>query len=393
MSETTNGNSMLSNESAPSEFPSRIFKSVLKLSLSIFVVLVLVNSVIFVDETEVVIVERLGRIAAVYDLPQDRGLHFKLPWPVGAVRRFDRRVQLFDPPGREIFTSDKKNITVNIYVCWKIAEPAEGEVSSLIERPSVKFFRGFGNIETAEARINSRVHSILSTEMGKVELSHLLNVTDSEAGPDTGNDGQLKKISDNVRRQVVKRTGESESLRDRLGIEIVDVRIKRINLPVGNQQAVFERMKSERKKIADQYRSAGLADNKVIRSQADRQYNEILSKANAAAEKIRGDAEAESISILNRAHAKDPEFYKLILTLDTYKKILNERTTLVLSASNHIFKILTEGVPDVLEPSSEKKVSPSEKDHQPKVEKVTKAEKPIGSNPPQEEKPAKGESP
>jgi membrane protease subunit HflC len=132
-----------------------------------------------------------------------------------------------------------------------------------------------------------------------------------------------------------------------LGIEIVDLRITRLNLPQGNQQAVFERMKSERKKIADRYRSAGLAENQMIRSQADRQYNELLSKTRADAERIRGVAEAEAVRVLNAAHAQDPDFYAVLAALDAYRKILNERTTLVLSASSSMLKLLTDGIPEL----------------------------------------------
>src|SRR5262249_49785003 len=118
-------------------------------------VVVLMTSVVFVDETEFVLVETLGRIVAVYDrvgrTDNDRGLHFKPPWPIAPVRRFDRRQQLFDPPGREIFTSDKKNITVTSYLCWRIAEPAAPD-TPFSDRPVVKFFRGLGNVQTAEAR-------------------------------------------------------------------------------------------------------------------------------------------------------------------------------------------------------------------------------------------------
>ena len=111
-------------------------------------------------------------------------------------------------------------------------------------------------------------------------------------------------------------------------------------------------MKSERKKIADRYRSAGMADNQMIRSQADRQYNEILARTKADAERIRGTAEAEAVRILNAAHAQDPEFYTVITTLDAYRKILNEKTTLVLSASSSLLKMLTEGVPPLKPPAN-----------------------------------------
>ncbi|MFM9960274.1 MAG: protease modulator HflC [Planctomycetaceae bacterium] len=298
-----------------------------------------VSSVVLVDETELVIIERLGQIAAVYDRPEDRGLHVKWPWPIGVARRFDARVQLFDPPGREIFTRDKKNITVETFVCWRIGQ--SGEKQSV-----VTFFHTLGSHETAAARLEGQLRSIVATRVGQLELSNLLRVDDPEAGPSGESTGVLEKLSREIREQLQQGRADGDPLLERLGIEIVDARVKRINFPLGNQQAVFERMKSERQKIADRYRSAGLAESTVIRSHADRQSAELIAKADADAERIRGEAEAEATAILNQAHAADPEFYRTMRTLDAYRTILNDKTTLVLSASSSMLKMLTEGVPD-----------------------------------------------
>ncbi len=316
--------------------------------LSGLAVLVLVasTSVVFVDETEFVLVETLGRIVAVYDradpASSDRGLHLKLPWPIATVRRFDRRQQLFDPPGREIFTSDKKNITVSSYLCWKIADPAAADVP-LAERPVVKFFRGLGNIETAEARLEARVRSALEVEFGRVELTNLLRVATPEGGPAV--ESPLAEVARKALAELRRHDG-SESLCDRMGIMLVDLRIKRINLPEGNRMAVYERMRTERERIAERYRSAGLAEKSRIESQARLQSDELLARAEAEAERTRGEGEAEAIQILNQAHARDPEFYEFQRTLATYTKILSERTTLVLSSGSRLFKLLTDGVPE-----------------------------------------------
>lgn len=308
----------------------------------------LCTCVVFVDESEVVLIERLGTIVAVLDQPDDRGLNVKLPWPIGSARRFDRRMQLFDPPGREAFTRDKKNVTVDAYVCWRIAENTSA--GDLLERPAVRFFRSLGSPETAQARLETRVRSTLATRIAQVELTDLMRVTDPEHPPENDAPVSLDSIAQQLLSDVRQRPDEQESVTERLGIEVVDVRIKRINFPLGNQQAVFERMKSERQKIADRYRSAGLAQNTVIRSQADRQSSEILSRAEAEAERIRGEAEAEALGILNEAHARDPEFYRTVRTLDAYRKVLNEKTTLVLSASSNLLKLLVDGVPNLPAP-------------------------------------------
>jgi membrane protease subunit HflC len=197
------------------------------------------TAIVFVDETEIVLLERLGTVAAVLDRPDDRGLNVKLPWPLGTARRFDRRTQLFDPLGREVFTRDRKNVTVDAYVCWKIAKSRPD--AELLDRPAMRFFRSLGTNETAQARLETRVRSSLASRIAKVELSDLLSVPNPESPPVTGTEMSLDALSRQLLDDVRQRPDEDQSVLDRLGIEIVDVRIKRINFPRGNQQAVFER--------------------------------------------------------------------------------------------------------------------------------------------------------
>ena len=318
------------------------------------IALLLPTLIVFVDETEFVLIERFGRIVAVYDQPTQRGLQFKRPWPIETVRRFDRRLQLLSPAGREAFTRDRKNVTVEAFVAWRIADGTgratsldrspQSDRSPLLDRPVVRFFRSLGGVEVAEARLTSRLQSILTEQVGRAELTELLTASDSEAAP-TEAAGPLEKLSADIQRELTQRGDEQDSLQERLGIEIVDVRIRRLNLPTGNMQAVFERMRSERQKIAERYRSAGLAENRMIRSQADRQAGELMAKASGEAERIRGAGDAAAIRILNEAYARDPEFAGVLQTLEAYKHILNERTTLVLSASNSLLKLLVDGVP------------------------------------------------
>lgn len=340
-----NDSGFTSEGAGPSRVGPRAVRGAVRCAPLLLVLWLVGTSVFFVDETEYVIVETLGRVVAVYDRTDpetsDRGLHFKLPWPIGAVRRFDRRVQLFDPAGREMFTRDRKNVTVGSFVCWRIAEVPAGDVP-LADRPVVKFFRGLGNTAMAEARLEARLRSSLSTAFGSVELGDLLSTSGSETGPSGAS--PLEAIAERVRRDLERAEG-GEGLRERLGIELVDLRIKRINLPEGNRLAVYERMRTERERIAERYRSAGLAEKSRIESQARRQSDELLARAESESERIRGEGEAEAIRILNEAHAQDPEFYEFQRTLATYGKVLNERTTLVLSAGSRLFRLLMEGVP------------------------------------------------
>lgn len=318
---------------------------VVKAALAVLLLCAVVTSVVFVDETELVIVESLGRISSVYDTvdpgSSDRGLHFKLPWPLGTVRRFDRRLQLFDPPGRELFTRDRKNLIVSSYLCWKIADAPAG--SAAADRPVVRFFRSLGSSAVAEARLDGRLRSALASEFGRVELSDLLSVHDSEQAP--AQESSLQQIAHRAL-EVLKAGEGGDSLADRLGIELVDLRIKRINLPEGNRQAVLERMRTERERIAERYRSAGQAERTRIESQARRQSDDLLARADADADRIKGEGEAQAIRILNEAHAQDPEFYEFQRTLAAYSRILNDRTTLVLSSGSRLFRLLMQGVPE-----------------------------------------------
>lgn len=319
------------------------WKSRLQWGGACLLMLALPTMVVFVDETEHVLVERLGRLVAVYDRAPDRGLHFKAPWPIDTVRRFDRRLQLFTPPGREVFTRDRKNLIVEAFVCWQIADGPEPAGVELTTRPVVQFFRSLGSNDVAEARLGSRLQSILTTHLGQVSLTDLIHAEESDSAPPSSTT-RLAKLSEALRKDVAQRPEEPASWTDRLGLQIVDIRIHRLQLPTANQHAVYERMRSERQKMAERYRSAGLAESTLIRSQADRQAGEILARAQAEADKIRGTGEAEALRLLNEAYARDPEFAQRMQALDAYREILSEKTTLVFSTDNPLWRWLREGL-------------------------------------------------
>lgn len=312
------------------------------------------TTVVFVDETEHVLVERLGRIVAVYDRAPDRGLHFKAPWPIETIRRFDRRLQLFTPPGREVFTRDRKNLIVEAFVCWQIADGPAELAADFTQRPVVQFFRSLGTNEVAEARLGSRLQSILTTQLGQLSLTDLIHADESDSPPPQS-PTRLARLSETLRKDVAQRPEETESWTERLGLQIVDIRIHRLQLPTANQHAVYERMRSERQKMAERYRSAGLAESTLIRSQADRQAGEILARAQAEADKIRGTGEAEALRTLNEAYAKDPEFAQRIQALDAYREIISEKTTLVFSTDNPLWRWLREGLDERPVPPAEAK--------------------------------------
>jgi membrane protease subunit HflC len=320
--------------------------------LAVLVVFVAVSrSVVFVDETELVLIETFGRIVRVYDqvgdpgspeIKSDRGVHFKWPWQ--SARRFDRRLQLFDLPAREMLTRDRKNITLDAYVCWRIAPTAPGsDARAIDERPVVRFLRTVGGLAGAQARLDETVRSVLASEVAAVELTDLVSATDDGRVLD---ETAIDRLGDRVTQAVGKRTGGDEDAPGgRFAIEVVDVRLKRFNLPEENRSAVYNRMRSERRRIAVGYRSDGEAQARMTRSQAEKEREQILARAYAQAERIRGEGEARATQIYSAAHNQDPDFYQLVRTLDAYKLILNDKTTLVLSAGSSMLKLLSTGAP------------------------------------------------
>lgn len=328
--------------------PSQLPRKLLCWGIVLIILALAPTCVVFVDETEFVLVQRLGKIVAVYDRPDDKGPHAKWPWPVESALRFDQRLRLYTPPGRELFTRDRKNLVVETYIGWRIAPPDDGDAADLQHRPVVRFYRSLGQPDVADSRLSSRLQAIVTSRIGQMELPQLIAAQTSESGP--GEESPLEQLAADLKRELKQRPGETISLRDQLGIEVVDVRIKRLNLPSGNLQAVYERMRSERQKMAERYRSAGLADSRAIRSQAERQATELLAQANAEAERIKGQGEADALRILNEAHAEDPEFYELLQAMEAYKQLLTEQTTLVLSASSRLWKLLTDGPPSAPQP-------------------------------------------
>lgn len=294
-----------------------------------------------VDETEYVVVTQLGRIVHVYDqtgeaAENDRGLHWKLPWPIQTARGFDRRLQVMETPPMEMLTGDPNNtggdpknitnITIECYVCWRVADVEQ-------------FLKAVQTIPTAEDRLNERVGGALRSRIAQVPLSHLVSL------PEEGTSaGGIEAVTQGVIEELTGGGSGQESV-DRMGIELVDVRLKRFNLPEQNRDAVYGRMRTERQRIVTEYISEGDSEAAMIRSRAERHKQQILARAEAEAQRIRGRAEAEATRIYTQAHQQDPEFFQFVRALEAFEKLLNEKTTLVLSASNPMFRLLSEGLP------------------------------------------------
>jgi modulator of FtsH protease HflC len=285
------------------------------------------SSVVMVDETEFAVVTNFGRIVAVYgDELSEAGLHWKPPWQLAL--KIDRRMKVFDPPPREVITGDKRNLEVASYVVWRVAEP-------------ILFLRASGTHELAEARLYERVSAGLSDAIGRRELAALAT-TDAS-----------RWALDQLTREVTATL--APLARNELGVDVLDVRLRRFNHPVEVRPAVFELIRSERRQVAAKLRAEGEAQYVTITSQADRLRDTTLAQADAEAARIRGKAEAEATRTLNEAHARDPKFFEFLQTLESYRSIFDNQTTVVLSASSPMLKLLSHG------PSTERlPESPSE---------------------------------
>jgi membrane protease subunit HflC len=271
-----------------------------------------------VDETEYGVVTSFGAVAAVHGLePGTAGLHFKWPWQ--SLLKVDRRLRSLDPAPREVITGDKRNLEVASFLIYRVADP-------------VRFLRGAGSIEQAEARLAERAAAALSDAIGRRELAALATTDAAKWGLESITAESLAAVA--------------PPARDDLGIEVVDLGLRRFNHPLEVRPAVFDLIRSERRQVAARLRAEGEAQYTTITSQADRERDAILARAEAEAERIRGQAEAERTRILNEAHGRDPKFYEFLRTLDAYAALLDRKTTIVLSASSPLLRLLNRGPED-----------------------------------------------
>ncbi len=277
-----------------------------------------------VDQTEYVIVKRFGDPVRTYIEP---GLGIKWPWPVDTVVRFDNRLMLLENPGpdqpaKEYLTQDEqagigKNVMVTTYTCWRIKPDAAAVLT---------FLETMGDQAGAAARLGDVVVSELGAALGRNDFSVLVTTDESQRG--------WAQFTENIRDRC------HERVHDEYGIEIVDIRIQRLNFPDQNRRNVFDRMRAERETIASRYRSEGEERAMAIRAKANREKEEILAEAKKVAEIIRGRADAEAAGIYAQAYSQDPQFYEFVRTLAAYEKTFDENTVAILSADSEFLRLL-----------------------------------------------------
>ncbi len=274
------------------------------------VLLALPSSVFVVHQTEVGIVTRFGKPKA--DLAEP-GLHFKLPWPVDHVLRLDQRLLVFDNEPAEMLTLDKRNILVDSFILWRIADP-------------LKFAQTLRTRLEAEARLLDLTASELGAAIGSEPMSHLINVEPTQV--------KIREVATRVAEAIQATT------RDSFGIELVDLRINGLNLPPQNRASVIERMRAERGRIATAYRSEGEEEALKIEAESSKEQEALLAEAEARAEALRGQGEAQALALLAEAYAEDPEFYRFLRSLESYETILDDDTTIFIESDSELLETL-----------------------------------------------------
>jgi membrane protease subunit HflC len=282
--------------------------------LAVVVCLVVVTSPFVVDSTEYAVVTRFGRPIRTYTTP---GPRLRVPI-VDQVIRLDARLLMTEPPVAEYLTLDKKNVVARVFLAWRIVDP-------------LRYLQTVLTREAAEARLAAVTSSEIGAAFGSVPFENLVS-TDAEKM-------RLPTIVERVQTRI------HDTATRAYGIQLVALRIERLAFPQQNEASVFQRMRAERQRIAKQFRSEGEESSIKIRAEADRERARILAEAEEKAAKIRGQAEAEAARIYADAQAVDPEFYRFVRTLESYDKIIDKETTLVLPAESPLMKDLLTGPP------------------------------------------------
>jgi len=272
----------------------------------ILVAILVLSTVFTIDETRQVVILQFGEPVRIIKTP---GLHFKLPAPLQVAQRFDDRLLEYDVPPEEILSKDKKSLIVDNYVRWRITDP-------------LLFLQTVQTEPIAKTRIDDIVYSELRRELGTHNMSEI--------------------ITENRELIMEKVTRESAIATKPYGIEVVDVRLKRVDLPQNNEQSIYRRMQAERIRQANKFRSEGEEESQKIKASTDKDKTIILANAYKEAEEVKGEGEAKAVDIYARAFSKDPDFYEFYRTLETYKIILDKKTTLVLPTNSKLFDILNQ---------------------------------------------------
>ena len=296
--------------------------------LGLLGLIVLSNSIYVVDMTQQVVITQFGK--PIGDAVTEPGLKVKVPF-IQKANTFDKRILEWDGSPRQIPTKDKRYIWVDTFARWRIADP-------------LKFMQSVTDEIGAQARLDDVIDAVTRDQITSHDLIDVVRNTNREMTiSDIDNPGVAQEKIQTGRSAITRIVFDDASEQmPRYGIELMDVKIKRVNYVEEVRQKVYERMISERQRIAERYRSEGQGQSSEIRGQKEKELQGITSEAYKAAEEIRGDADAEATGIYADAFGRDPEFYSFLRTLESYKNTLDGETSLILTTDSDYFMFLKE---------------------------------------------------
>jgi len=285
-------------------------KIIVPIVAAAFMLLIVAASAYTVSESEYVVVTRFGKPVKTL---HDAGFNWKLPGFIDRVNRIERRIKTFTTQPIQLLLGDKNPIVMTCYICWRIEEP-------------LLFFQSLLTADIAIQKLGDMANSQLGNALGDYSLNNIINIDSSQV-----------KILD-----LEKRIKENTNIlsREKYGIEVVQVGIRRIAYPTIVADAVYNRMRSEREKEAMKFRAEGREEATKIKARTDREVTEILAEAYKEAQMLKGEGDRNAFKIYSEAYGKDEEFFEFTKSMEVYKDILNQQTTLVLSTDLEIFKYL-----------------------------------------------------
>lgn len=280
-----------------------------------------------VDQTEQVVITQFGE--PIGEPITEPGLHFKTPF-IQKINSFEKRFLSWDGLPTQVPTKDKRYIWVDTTARWRIVDP-------------LKFLQTVGNERTALGRLDDIIDSATRNQITSNLLYELVRDSEREFA-ETELSIQVEEIMSEVQygREKISRAILEEASQGvpRFGIELIDVRIKRLNYVEQVRQGVYARMIAERKRVAEQYRSEGQGGKAEIEGRKEKELQRITSEAYKKAQEIKGEADAQATTIYAGAYNEDPEFYSFLKTLETYKETLDENTWLILTSDSDFYKYL-----------------------------------------------------
>ncbi len=309
-------------------------KNIILIILAIILLIVIVNSLYIIDETEQVIITQFGE--PIGEARTNAGLKLKIPF-IQQVHRFEKRILQWDGEQNQIPTQDKKFIWVDTFARWRIVEP-------------LLFYQTVRSETFAQSRLDDIIDGITRDIITLNQLIEIVRDTDRDMAFAIEIDFETDYYEEIKTPIMVGRRAIADSifatahpLIEQFGIELIDVQIKRVNYIEDVRKEVYERMSSERKQIADRYRSSGQGRAAEILGRMDRDLKQIESEAYRTAQEIMGRADAEATTTYAAAYNRDPDFFEFIRTMDAYRNTINDKNRLIITTDSDFYKFLKKG--------------------------------------------------